>query len=68
MVAATQAVLLRDAVGEGDGPMGAFGPDQAERALEVAEEHQVFAEQAHRLYRLLLEVRCRGGYVPVAPQ
>ena len=52
VIHATQAVLLRYAVGKIDAAMGTGALDESERAGLVTIEDEVFAEQAHRLVGL----------------
>ena len=59
-------MLLRDAVGKVDAAVRAEAFDEAQRAGLVAVEHEVLAEEAHRLGGALVEFGRGGEGVPVA--
>ena len=65
---ATQAAILEPAISEIGAAMRTAAADQAVTALVVLEDHQVFAEQPHRLHRSVAGklVDQRRG-LPVAP-
>lgn len=50
MIAATKPALFRRAVLHPGVAMRAFGADETSLAIGEAEQHQVFAEDAHRLW------------------
>ena len=66
VIHAAQAVLLRYAVREIDAAMRAGALNETERPGLVLVEHQVLAEQAHRLGGLVLHLLVRCHDMPVA--
>ena len=68
VVHAAQAVLLRYAIGEIDATVRAGALDEPQCAGLVLIEHQVLAEDAHRLGRLVVHLRGGGDGVPVPPE
>ena len=66
---ATQAVVFEPAKAHVGAAMRAGALDQAQLALAVAKQHEIFAQQAHRHHRTVPGkfVRQRGG-LPVAAQ
>ncbi len=67
VIGAADAVLGRDAIGERGAAVRAPLGDQAEPALAVLEQHEVFAEHADALVPdLAFELGCRCDRVPVA--
>ena len=65
---AAQAAILQPAIGEVGAAMRAAAADQAVAALVVLEDHQVFAEQPHRLDRAVArQFVDQGGRLPVVP-
>ena len=66
VVHATEAVLLGDAVGEVDAPVGAETFDEAEGSGPVAVEDEVLAEQPDGFRGAVVEFGGGGDRVPVA--
>ena len=65
---AAQAAVLQPAIGEIGAAMRAVAADQAVAAFVVLEDHEVFAEQPHRLDRAVAgELIDQRGRLPVAP-
>ena len=66
MVHAAEAVLLGDAVGEVDAPVGTETVEQAVGPGAVAVEDEVLAEEPDGLGRALVELGGSGDGMPVA--
>src|SRR5487761_2707891 len=66
VVGTAQAALLGDPKDHVDEAVSALAADQSECARAVAIEHEVLAEDAHRLHRVLVELRTRRDRMPVA--
>ncbi len=68
MIGATQTAFGRDAVDQRHAAVRATRGDQAELAVQIAEENEVLAEQPHREGVALLHLRDGGDGIPITPQ